>query len=115
MLLIIVAASVSDETARVPSQVGEQPPPFGARMKASWNAFWPVAFMTSTGLGGLLSNGIRYGALAYQLLESVAASACRATTAPAPSSAALAAATVIRGLRFTGSSPGGGGERLLQS
>ena len=55
----MLAAVVSDETAWVPSQVGEQPPPLGARMKASWNAFWPVAFITSTGLGGLLSNGIR--------------------------------------------------------
>ena len=50
---------MSDETAAVPSHVGEQPPPLGARMKASWNAFWPVAFMTATGSGGLLSNGIR--------------------------------------------------------
>jgi hypothetical protein len=59
MLPIIEEAVVSDDTAWVPSQVGVQPPPFGARMKASWNAFWPVAFITSTGLGGLLSNGIR--------------------------------------------------------
>jgi hypothetical protein len=73
--LIIAAASVSPETARVPSQVGLHPPPFGARMNASWNAFCPVAFMTSTGSGGLLSNGIRYGADAYQLLVRVAASA----------------------------------------
>src|SRR3954451_20761454 len=70
--LIIAAGSVSDETARVPSQVGVQPPPLGARMNASWNAFCPVAFMTSTGSGGLLSNGIRYGAEAYQLLVSMA-------------------------------------------
>src|SRR4051812_23693366 len=98
--LIRVAASESDETARVPSQVGEQPPPLGARMNASWNAFRPVAFMTSTGSGGLLSKGIRYGAEAYQLVVRVAASACSATTALAPSIAALAAARAIRDRRL---------------
>src|SRR4029453_9563812 len=90
--LIRLAASASDETDRVPSQVGAHPPPLGARMKASWNAFWPAAFMTLSGWGGLLSKGIRYGAEAYQLLVRVAASACRATKALAPSRAALAAA-----------------------
>ena len=48
-----------DLGARRSAQVAEQPPPLGARMKASWNAFCPVAFMTATGSGGLLSNGIR--------------------------------------------------------
>src|SRR3954467_12399996 len=106
--LIRVAASESDETARVPSQGGEQPPPSGARMNASWNAFWPVAFITSTGSGGLLSNGIRYGAEAYQLLGRGAGAACSATNALAPSMAALAAASVMRGLRFTLASPAWG-------
>src|SRR6266487_2707841 len=32
---ITLAASVSDETGRVPSQVGLHPPPLGARMNAS--------------------------------------------------------------------------------
>jgi hypothetical protein len=69
--------------------------------------------MTSTGSGGLLSNGIRYGAEAYQLLVSMAASACSATNALVPSIAALAAASVIRGLRFTGGLlPGDIGEQL---
>src|SRR6266540_3323288 len=63
---ITAATAVSAETAAVPSQVGEQPPPLGARMKASWNAFCPLAFMTVTGSGGSLSSGIRYGAAAYQ-------------------------------------------------
>ena len=43
----------------MPPQVGEQPPPLGARMNASWNAFWPVASITAPASGGLLSNGIR--------------------------------------------------------
>ena len=59
MRLMRSAACVSLLTARVPSQVGVQPPPLGARMNASWKAFCPVAFITVTGSGGLLSNGIR--------------------------------------------------------
>ena len=59
ILLIVAATAVSEETGVVPPQVGVQPPPLGARMKASWKALRPVAFITSTGFGGLLSSGIR--------------------------------------------------------
>src|SRR5438105_5363587 len=92
MLLIIAVAVVSDETLVVPSHVGVHPPPFGARMNASWNAFCPVAFMTATGSGGLLSNGMRYGADAYQLLLS-AALAGQAFTTPTAAAAMVTAAT----------------------
>src|SRR5262245_45188787 len=73
--LMTLATAVSEETAAVPSQVGVQPPPLGARMKANSKAFWPVAAMTVVRLGGLLSSGMTYGAEPYQLLPSVAASA----------------------------------------
>src|SRR5438270_4322119 len=86
MLPIIAAAVVSEETLVVPSQVGVHPPALGARMNASWNAFCPVAFMTATGSGGLLSNGIRYGAEGYQLLLR-AALAGRALTMPTATAA----------------------------
>src|SRR6185436_3208102 len=88
--LMRAAASVSLDTARVPSQVGEQPPPLGARMNANWNAFWPVAFITVTGSGGLLSKGIRYGAEAYQLLVSAALAGGAEMTIVAATASALA-------------------------
>src|SRR6478609_5276472 len=59
---IVVSVSIED----VPPQDGLQVLPW-ARMKASWNAFWPVASITAAASGGLLSSGIRYGAEAYQL------------------------------------------------
>jgi hypothetical protein len=58
MLVMTAATAVSEETAPLPSQVGVQPPPPGARMKASWKAFWPVAAMTVPMSGGLLSSGM---------------------------------------------------------
>ncbi|GAA0647459.1 hypothetical protein GCM10010174_83470 [Kutzneria viridogrisea] len=90
----------------MPSQVGEQPPPLGARMNASWNAFWPVAAMTTVGSGGLLLCGIRYGADAYQLLLSAAGAAAEpgsafaavvatAATPPVTAIAAKAAAASL--------------------
>ncbi|GAA1969735.1 hypothetical protein GCM10009838_30550 [Catenulispora subtropica] len=63
---------LSELIGLVPPHVGEQPPPSGARMKASWKAFWPVASMTAETSGGELSSGIRYGAEAYQVLGSAA-------------------------------------------
>src|SRR3954471_3747403 len=100
---ITLATAVSEETARVPSQVGLQPPPLGARMKASWNAFCPVAFMTVIGSGGSLSNGIRYGADAYQLLLSAALALCALTrpTAVAPAAATTVTARVTNDFRGT--------------
>lgn len=35
-------------------------------MNANWNAFCPVAAITTVGSGGLLLSGIKYGAEAYQ-------------------------------------------------
>src|SRR5262245_51110717 len=100
------AASVSDDTGRVPSQVGLQPPP--ERMNANWNAFWPVASMTVIGSGGALSNGIRYGAEAYQLSVSAALALWALTnpTSVAPPMATAVAARLMRDLRCTGA-PGG--------
>src|SRR5690349_20398729 len=89
------AACVSEETSWVPSQVGRQPPPFGARMKASWKVFCPVALITGPRSGGSLSNGITYGAAPYQLPPSAAgvvvAALTSATAAAVPSAAATAA------------------------
>ncbi|MBW8706536.1 hypothetical protein MBT84_43630 [Streptomyces sp. MBT84] len=59
MLLMTDWTAVSEETAAVPPQVGEQPPPSGARMKASWKALSPVASMMAPAFGGSLSSGIR--------------------------------------------------------
>ncbi len=52
MAEIIGPTVVSVDTGLVPSQVGVQPPLFGARMKASWNALMPVAAITAVGSGG---------------------------------------------------------------
>src|SRR5436190_21430404 len=70
MVLITDGIVVSEPIGLVPPQVAEQPPPLGARMNASWKAFWPVASITVETFGGELSSGIRYGAEAYQLLLS---------------------------------------------
>src|SRR5439155_3210798 len=91
MLLIRVCAWVSPLTARVPSHVAEQPPPLGARMKASWKVFCPVACMTARTSGGLLSKGITYGAAPYQLFDTAVVLAASAVTA-----AVTAAAPKVR-------------------
>lgn len=59
IVLITDWTAVSEETGEVPPQVGEQPPPLGARTKASWKALRPVASMMAPASGGLLSVGIR--------------------------------------------------------
>ncbi len=56
---IAPATAVSEPTGLVPPQVGVQPPPFGARTKASWNALRPVASITAPASGGSLSSGMR--------------------------------------------------------
>src|SRR5882757_465151 len=85
---ITFATAVSEDTAAVPSHVGVQPPPLGARMNASWNAFSPVASMIAPASGGVLSSGMRYGAAAYQLLDRALAEAVAPSAWPAPSAAA---------------------------
>jgi hypothetical protein len=86
--------AVSEETGAVPSQVGVQPPPLGARMKASSKAFCPVASMTAPRSGGVLSSGMTYGADPYQLPVRVAAAAGEPmlSAAIAPPAATVAAA-----------------------
>src|SRR3954451_3334454 len=86
---ITPATAVSDDTALVPPQVGLQPPPVGARMKASWNALRPVASMMAVGRGGLLSSGLRYGAAGYHWLLSALAETVAPLAWPAPSAAAV--------------------------
>src|SRR5579859_3660607 len=102
---IVEATLVSLETGAVPPQVGVQPPPLGARMKASWKALRPVAAITSVGFGGLLSSGIRYGAAAYQLLPRAAVVLAwalppiEASSPPAASAAAPTVATMRLGVK----------------
>ena len=81
ILLMMLATVVSEDTGAVPSHVGLQPPPLGARMNASSKDFCPVAAMTVGRSGGLFSSGITYAAAPYQLLGSVAACAEPALTA----------------------------------
>src|SRR3569833_4421311 len=101
-------ACVSEETGCVPSQVGLHPPPFGARMKASWNDFCPVALMTGPRSGGLLSNGMTYGAAPYQLpLSAAGASGSLAdvavTVGVVPNASAAAPAAAAPAGTVTGS------------
>src|SRR5262245_26325035 len=98
--LTIPETVVSEETAAVPSHVGVQPPPLGARMKASMNAFWPVLDIVVGRGGGRLSGGIGCGADPYQCLGRVAplaglpASMPTATAVPVASAVAPRSATI---------------------
>src|SRR5581483_2760995 len=71
--LIRLPTEVSPETLSVPFQDGVQPPE--SRMKASSKAFCPVASMTVPGSGVAVSLTKRYGAEAYQLLDSAVVAA----------------------------------------
>src|SRR5690349_5217867 len=91
MVLMTDCTAVSEETAAVPPQVGEQPPPLGARTKASWKALRPVSSMMAAGSGGSLSSGMRYGAAPYQRLSRavVAPEAWPATRAVVPAAVSM--------------------------
>src|SRR5882762_4443226 len=116
IVLTSAPAAVSEEIGEVPPQDGVQLPE--SRMKASWNAFWPVASMTAATSGGLLSSGMTYGAEAYQLFPSAAvagwpvtASAVRASTAAAAEPTAAVFQLRMRCADMTLEPPGGSANR----
>src|SRR5579859_3199066 len=94
-VLMSEATAPSEPNGVVPSHVGLHPPPLGARMNASSNAFCPVAAITWLRSGGLLSRGMTYGAEPYQLVPNAANAG-----PPVPTANAVPAAARVRAARM---------------
>jgi hypothetical protein len=90
-VLTIAATCVSDATGAVPSHAGVQPPPESTNAKMKF--FSPLPAITSAMLCGLLSSGMKYGAVPLSGLPAATAGWLSQSppATPSPTSAARAA------------------------